>query len=275
MRDGPVNASAEVAQEWVPGDTFPDMTFETRSANLRAVLDDEPPAVIEEIHPEDPMSKFSEYAAEQYFAIGQEALSRIRLALISAGLESPTRILDFASGAGRVMRYLKAAFPAASLTACDFHMWQAEFCARVFGATAVEGREDPAEIELSGPFDLVWCGSHFPHIDGHRWQGFLKLFEAVLTPGGVVVFTVLGRYIAGLMRSGRAQGNLTKEQVELVLRDYGATGFGFQPNRFDGECVAAPSWVCRQLEAVPQLELLLYLENGWEGQDVIACKKAP
>lgn len=226
--------------------------------------------VIRDIHPDDAMYA---YAPDLYFPIGHEALRCIELALVCARLESPSHILDFASGAGRVMRYLKAAFPDATLTACDFHMWQADFCGEVFGATAVEGKENPAEVELSGPFDLIWCGSHFNHIEGHRWVGFLELFESVLSPGGVLVFTAVGRFVAGLLQEGKRFLNLTEEQVVELLRSYDATGFGFQPNQFDGDGIASRAWVCTQLENVSKLELLLYMEHAWHGQDVIACRR--
>ena len=215
-----------------------------------------------------------EFDPDSYFRIGQEGLDCIRLALFAAGVSPPSRILDFASGAGRIMRYLKAAFPDASLTACDYHLYQAEFCERTFGAKAVAGNEDPAKIELEGPFDLIWCGSHFGHIDSHRWAGFLRLFESVAAPGGVVVFTTFGRRIVELLRAGETLLNLTEESAAEVLRDYEATGFGFHATRFDGDCVSSPSWVCRQLEDAPTLQLSLFMENGWAFQDVVACVRA-
>jgi SAM-dependent methyltransferase len=231
------------------------------------VTDDLP--VIREVLPNDPMYTI---APERYFLTGRRALSAIELALTCAQV-SPTRILDFASGAGRVMRYLKAAFPAAELTACDFHEPLVEFCERVFGVSAVVSKADPEAIELDGPFDLIWCGSLLTHIERQRWPGFLKLFETVVSPGGVVVFSTYGRRIVTDLRQRRNLLNLTEEQVVEVLQEYDATGFGFQPNRFDGDCIVSRAWVCTQLEQVPQLDLLLYMEHGWEGQDVIACKK--
>jgi SAM-dependent methyltransferase len=227
--------------------------------------------IVREILPNDAMYEFD---PSSYFRIGQEALDCIQLALDMAEAGSPRRILDFASGAGRVMRYLKAAYPEAALTACDYHMFQAEFCEQTFGATAVAGDEDPTKIELTGPFDLIWCGSHFGHIDGHRWAGFLELFESVASTGAVVVFTTFGRRIVELLRSGESLLNLTEDGAAKVLADYDATGFGFQATRFDGDCVASPAWVCRQLEQVPGFQLLQLREDGWAFQDVVTCIKS-
>jgi SAM-dependent methyltransferase len=226
--------------------------------------------IVREVLPNDAMYEFD---PSSYFRIGREALDCIELALDMAEIEAPKRILDFASGAGRVMRYLKAAYPEAALTACDYHMFQAEFCARTFGATAVAGDDDPTKIELQGPFDLIWVGSHFGHIEGERWGGFLKLFESVASPGGVLVFTTFGRRIVELLKAGESMLNLTEESAAEVLAGYDASGFGFHTTRFDGDCVASPSWVCKQLEQVPSFELLQFREDGWAFQDVVTCIK--
>jgi SAM-dependent methyltransferase len=226
--------------------------------------------VVREILPNDAMYEFD---PSSYFRIGREALDCIQLALDMAEVDAPKHILDFASGAGRVMRYLKAAYPEAALTACDYHMFQAEFCERTFGAKAVAGDEDPTKIQLRGPFDLIWCGSHFGHIDRHRWADFLKLFESVASPGGVLVFTTFGRRIVELLRGGESLLNLTEESAAKVLSDYDTSGFGFHTTRFDGDCVASPSWVCKQLEQVPSLQLLQFREDAWAYQDVVTCVK--
>ncbi len=81
------------------------------------------------------------------------------------------------SGHGRVLRALKAAFPGAHLTACGHRRDGVEFCARVLGATPIVSRENPAEIELEGPYDLIWCGSLLTHMDAARWPGFLDLLS--------------------------------------------------------------------------------------------------
>src|SRR5689334_9873650 len=55
----------------------------------------------------------------QYFAVGADALRLILLSMSTAGKRDFKSILDLPCGHGRVMRYLKARFPEARLTACD------------------------------------------------------------------------------------------------------------------------------------------------------------
>lgn len=108
----------------------------------------------------------------------------IRQAMLAAKVRRVSRILDFASGAGRVLRYLKAAFPDAGLTACDVLSRDLEFCSEVLGATVVEAKRDPAELELKAHFDLIWCGSLLSHTDRDDFVGFLscstRLFRVVV-----------------------------------------------------------------------------------------------
>jgi SAM-dependent methyltransferase len=246
-------------------------------AQLQELLDDEPPQIIEEISRADGMYS---YAPHLYAVAGRQGLRSIRLAMLAAELESPRTILDFACGAGRVLRYLTAAFPDAAFTACDVRPEHVEFCSRVFGVTGLLSRPDPDEIELEGPYDVIWCGSLFTHVDERLWRRFLALLGSVLAPGGVLVFTVYGRDATGLIRSGENRLDLTERQAEEVVRAYDEIGFGFgvatgRPEEGFGDCIASRAWVCTQLEQiVPDLSLLLYMEQAWIKQDVVACTRS-
>ena len=57
----------------------------------------------------------------QYFNVGRSALECIDICLRAAqmGVFDVKRILDLPCGHGRVLRYLRAAFPEAEITACD------------------------------------------------------------------------------------------------------------------------------------------------------------
>jgi SAM-dependent methyltransferase len=213
-----------------------------------------------------------------YFTAGRSALRSIRLAMLAANLSRVTRILDFACGGGRVLRYLKAAFPDAELTACDIVDVYLRFCSEVLGARAVKSDLDPAQVELDGQFDLIWCGSLLSHTDSDDFAGYLNLWESALAPGGVLVFTVMGRSVPVALRNGMSPLSVNREQADQILRDFDSAGFAFvygvhDPEAKLGEAVASPAWVCAQLEQTSDLGLLLYCEESWEGQDVVACTK--
>jgi SAM-dependent methyltransferase len=243
-------------------------------SRLSAALDEEGDLdVVRDIGATDPMYA---YAPEMYFAAGQAALRCIRLAMLAADLQRVSRVLDFGCALGRVLRSLRAGFPEATITACEIRKHDVEWCQKTFGERNVVGvlsAWEPEQVRLDGQFDVIWCGSILSHIDKDRWTRFLKLFESNLAPGGVLVFTVYGPYIAELVRAGKSLLNLTPEQAAKVIRDYDETGFGFDVTREDGDAIVSRSWVCQQLESVPSLELVGFAERAWLWQDVVACAK--
>jgi SAM-dependent methyltransferase len=242
------------------------------SAEISELLSQRPAGVIETVSPHDGMY---EYAPDLYERAGNEALRNVRLAMLAGMVDTVSSILDFACGYGRVMRVLKAAFPDAALTGTDILPKGVDFCAETFGARGVLSDRDPREIELEGRFDLIWSGSLLTHVPPESWVHFLRLWESVLAPGGVLVFTAYGRGTVESLRTGANLLNLTPEQAGQVIAAYDGTGVGFSENFVDGDCVASKPWVCGQLRAAPSLRLLLYTERGWLGQDAIGCVKAP
>src|SRR4051812_24162879 len=104
--------------------------------------------VIRTIAPNDWMT--DKVKPENYFIAGRSALKAILVSLEAARVDpaSVTRILDLPCGHGRVLRHLRAGFPAAEIAACDIDRDGVDFCARTFGATPIYSRDDPAEIPL-------------------------------------------------------------------------------------------------------------------------------
>ena len=214
-----------------------------------------------------------------YFDVGASALHCLEAALFTTrrNRSSLRRILDLPCGHGRVMRFLRRAFPAAELTACDLNRDGVDFCARTFGAVPVTSSIDPAAIPLAPGFDLIWCGSLLTHLPEAHGAAFLDRFRHVLQPGGLVVFTTHGRRCAQELRSRSHRHGLTLEQGEEVVVafrqagigyvDYpGQTGYGFnlvQPAYLIGHHLQHPGW-----------RLVSYHEAGWDRrQDVVCLQK--
>jgi SAM-dependent methyltransferase len=257
---------------------------ESVTAETARLLRLHPEDVIDEISPRDHMYNSD---PPSYVVLGQSGLNMVRLAMLAAGKKSADSILDLPSGHGRVIRYLKAEFPNATLTACDIDRDAVDFCAGAFGATPIYGQPDPADLHLlEGNFDLIWCGSLLSHLDEPLWEGFLDVFESALPVGGVLVMTTQGREIAARLRDPEVRDHYmqSEERRQQILRGFEETGFGYADYDFPddfrnklslpvnfGIAVAQPSHVCSILERRPGLRLISYVEQAWGGQDVIAC----
>jgi SAM-dependent methyltransferase len=213
---------------------------------------------------------------EDYHQWGLAALDYIKTALGAAEFPgTPAKVLDFASGHGRVARMLRAAFPRAEITVSDLDPDAVEFCARTFDATPVLSHELPDQIALDGAYQLIWVGSLFTHLASQRWDQFIGFLCEHLEPGGVLLFTTLGRTILNEVRFGRRQ--LAIADVESLVTAFDTQGFAYQDYAEEpgyGIAVARPWWVCGVLMRHPTLELVTYGERGWNGrQDAIACRR--
>ena len=167
-------------------------------------------------------------------------------------------------------------FPDAKLVACDISRDAVDFCAQEFGAIPVYSQEDPAAIELPGPFDVIWVGSLFTHVPEPRWIAFLDLLASVLSEDGLLVFTVQGRNVRRQLAVRPARdGTSTEAGVEQIVRGYDEHGFGYADwsgASGYGTSLNRPSWVTRQIEERPGLRLVGYREIGWGRQDVVTCQ---
>jgi len=248
-------------------------------------LEHYPKGVIEEISERDHMFK----VRKRYFRSGRCGLDCIRLSMLAARKTTVESALDLPSGHGRVLRWIKAELPGARLGACDIDHDGVDFCAATFGAEAIYGHEDPAQIEIPAPYELIWCGSLFTHLSQERWDGFFDLFERALAPGGLVVFTTHGRRIAERIRDPATGRAYLKEpaQREQVLRDYEREGFGYCNYTFSDEyrealslprtygiSLVRPAVVCGMLEERPGLWLVGVMEGRFNGQDVVSVVRS-
>ena len=256
--------------------------------------------VNEDISPQDEMIRQPPQAVDrkEYFRLGRRAVEVLRRAMRLVGADEPKTILDLPSGHGRVMRNLEAAFPEASLTACDLDQGAVDFCAETFGATPVYATAHPRDMSFAHAFDLIWSGSLLTHLEAERFIAFLDLFYSHLNPGGILAFTTNGRRAYELMRHILPEGDPSKtagsalethwaqgyfqhfpEPLAGVARSYEREGFGYLGYWFMddfGASLSSPAWVCKQLERFPELSLAIYLEHGWGLiQDLLVCHRRP
>ena len=242
---------------------------------LKELFEEKPAGVIADISEHDLMHRSGNPA--NYFTWGEMAVRAIRLAMLAVGKVGFKTILDLPCGHGRVLRTLKAAFPGARLTACDLDRDGVDFCAKTFGATPVYSHPDPKQVSIAGGFDLIWCGSLLTHFDRERWPEFLRFFESLLAPRGLLVFTFHGHWIAERLQSGSLDLGIRREEAVEMLAEFDASGFSYRDYKAQsgfGISLSSPAWVCAQLANFPRLRLAVLSERGWfYHHDTIACQR--
>jgi SAM-dependent methyltransferase len=213
-----------------------------------------------------------------YLLAGASALSAIMSAVSLGGGSDPGSILDFGSGAGRVTRWLKAAYPEASLACCDLRPQDVEFCHEVFGAEAWLSCRDIEACEFRGPYDLIWMGSVLTHLSEAGSTRLIERAMAALNPKGLLVATTSGRSIRAVQ--DREKAYLQGDEWPTVQRGYDEAGYGyvdyppyegFEPGY--GISLSSPAWVTKLATAVPGRRLVMISETAWDGtQDVFALQ---
>ena len=214
-----------------------------------------------------------------YFGVGKSALQCIESALSAAGKpqNSVQNILDLPCGHGRVMRHFKSAFPEAQITGCDLNQSAVDFCAKTFAAQPVYSSVDVNQIPIHGKFDLIWSGSLLTHLRPEACADFVRWFNTLVNPGGIIAFTLHGRWVERSLATGRYKYGLRDADVSALLKEYYETGFGYAdyPGKTGyGISVSSPAFVLSKLVALPDLKLIAYHEKGWDNhQDFICLQK--
>jgi trans-aconitate methyltransferase len=119
-----------------------------------------------------------------YFQRGLEAAR-----LVQAVAPSPSGpILDFASGWGRVTRFLIAAHK--EVVASDIDESAMRYCREVLSATTVTSTREPQAFSADQSFQMILCLSLFTHLPPHLFTKWLEVLYGHLTEEGVLLITV-------------------------------------------------------------------------------------
>ena len=217
-------------------------------------------------------------AEEQYFSIGQRALDLIMLAGRLCNRPDYQKILDLPCGHGRVLRWLRAAYPRAEITACDLNRDGVDFCREHFGAEALYSVPDLRQLKIEPKFDLVWCGSLLTHLPVEAALQTLNCLLDWTVDDGVVIFSTQGRFLSTQLARGDGDYADNVDVVSL-LDEYARTGAAFQPYFEDpvgryGLTLMSPEFLQGRLQRREDVIVRGFLEQAWGVQDVtIAYRK--
>jgi SAM-dependent methyltransferase len=187
-------------------------------------------------------------------------------------------ILDFPCGYGRVLRFLRATYPDAEITACEIDPMALDFCKETFSAKPVMSDKDFNKLSLPFKFDLVWCGSLVTHIDEETTKGLLKFFYAHLAPGGMCMFTTHGQKSAEWVHGKRQTYGLPAVAQQELLSMYNEKGYGYANYEGQNEygiSIVTHSRMIEIAQGIGQWNETYYQEQGWDNhQDVYGFCKA-
>jgi SAM-dependent methyltransferase len=137
-----------------------------------------------------------------------------------------TKLLDFASGYGRVTRFLVREVPPERIWAADVYAEGVRFQEKTFGAHGIVSTIRPEDFSCAERFDAILVTSLFTHLPTERFIAWLRALAGLLAPGGILAFSthspaVLPREVA--MPESGIYFQATSESASLDKNDYGST----------------------------------------------------
>jgi SAM-dependent methyltransferase len=159
-----------------------------------------------------------------YFANGLALRDELRhIARCRFGDAPIPSFLDFASGYGRLTRFLVHEKMASSITVSDILTDAMEFQRSQFGVRTVPSVANAAEFDPQGSYDCIFVASLFTHLPPDAFRRWFRRLHESLRPEGLLVFSVHDESLAPGMVD---QGIFFRPQSEsrtLDPAEYGST----------------------------------------------------
>lgn len=238
-----------------------------------------------EISPNDSMF-LGDRDKHHYFNVGFSALKNIILSLsITARDKHSIRtILDFPSGYGRVLRFLRAYFPKALITVSELNTDAVASLQSQFDVSVLNTQTDFNKIHIDYKFDLIWCGSLITHLSPNKTSDLLDFFTRTLNDDGILIFSSHGRFSSKLLGNEEKARNyygygMDNKLRKVLLKQYQSTGYGYVNyigTSDYGMSVIKPSWFIKRFESDDRFKIVMYAEKAWDNHhDIVVCVKTP
>lgn len=203
-----------------------------------------------------------------YFQDGAQS-AQLFISLINKYLakKENIKVLEFASGYGRVSRHLTKLNNITELCCSDIHPEAMQFIADNLGVKTYPSVDAPEDFNPDEKFDVVFALSFFSHMPASSWGKWLQSLFKCLAEDGLLIFT--------------AHGLSSAELMQIPVKDIKENGFYFRPDSEQGDLdiakygttVSLSDYVLKEIAKLPHGRLLLYEEGfWWKHQDLYIIK---
>lgn len=140
------------------------------------------------------LRRSAECAAILYLLQGYQILQTLRQVVTwrFGGFQTVRSFLDFASGYGRLTRFLVRELPAERIWVSDIYADAVDFQSRSFGVQGAVSVPQPEDLTINQRFDCILASSFFSHLPKSTFGKWLERLMRLLNPGGILLFSVHG-----------------------------------------------------------------------------------
>jgi hypothetical protein len=180
-----------------------------------------------------------EAAAILYFSQGHQIFQTLREAAIGqfGALAEVSSFLDFASGWGRLTRFLVTELAPERVSVCEIDPAAVRFQSETFGVSGWVSTSDPAGFHPDREYSLILAASFFSHLPAATFAPWAKALSSALAPGGLLLFSTHGPDLLDPSERALPEGILYRRQSETERLDPGDYGTSYVSERFVREAL--------------------------------------
>jgi SAM-dependent methyltransferase len=188
------------------------------------------------IHRNDEMFLFAlqyfkgnmDHACIELLSTGKQGMDVIRQIIQwnFEGFHNVSSFLDFASGYGRLTRFLVQELPPNCIYVCDIYADAVEFQQKQFGVHGIVSAHGPEDFHDSRKYDCIFVASLFSHLPKTTFFSWLKRLYDLLSTNGILIFSVHDVAVLPPHLKMEEEGLLfipLSESRSLAANNYGST----------------------------------------------------
>jgi len=183
---------------------------------------------------------------------------------------SPIKILDFATGYGRILRHLPQIRPNDIIHGSDIHNDACDFIKNNFSIKTYLSDTNASKLSISENYDFISVISLFSHLPDGSFPEFIEALYDLLNPGGYLFFTSNGisttemypEFYGSIYSHSLGYGfKEHSEQDDLDVKEYGSM-------------VVSASYVIKCISKIKDAQVHSFRSSRWGGyQDEWVIKK--
>ena len=169
-----------------------------------------------------------ERAFVRYYSIGRRILDTVKqvVAWHFGSFENVPSFLDFACGYGRFTRFLIQEMPPERIWVSDIYANAVKFQTEYLGVSGIVSTGKPENYLIDRKFDCILANSFFSHMPERTFTSWLQNLYNLLTPNGILMFSVHDECLRAPNVEMPAKGILFSPRSEsqyLDQEEYGTT----------------------------------------------------